>query len=152
MVCVRLSGIWGPGGRNSSRIFALPGLVHAAIHPDQTSADMFTSFREDDAADLCYVKDCARAIALMQTAKHLNHATYNVGGGQAFTNSEVVASLTAAVPGFKTKLAPGETPGHPTDPYLALDRLRDDTGFKPEYSLETGIHQYVTWLRKGNAR
>jgi nucleoside-diphosphate-sugar epimerase len=33
MVRVRPSGVCGPGGRNSARIFALPGLVHAAVRP-----------------------------------------------------------------------------------------------------------------------
>jgi UDP-glucose 4-epimerase len=152
IVCVRPSGIWGPGGRNSSRIFALPGLVHAAVRPDTATRDQFSRFREGDAGDLCYVKDCARAIALIHTAKHLSHATYNIGGGRAFTNGEVVASLSTAVTGFTIQLSPGKTPGHPQDPYLDLTRIRDDTGFQPRYSLEMGIQEYVSWLREGNSR
>jgi UDP-glucose 4-epimerase len=152
MVCVRPSGIWGPGGRNSSRILALPGLVHAAVRPETASPDQFSRVREGDAGDLCYVKDCARAIALIHTARHLSHATYNIGGGRAFTNGEVVASLSAAAPGFSIQLSPGKTRGHPEDPYLDLTRLRDDTGFAPRYSLETGIKEYVSWLREGYVR
>jgi UDP-glucose 4-epimerase len=152
IVCVRPSAIWGPGGRNSSRIFALPGLVHAAVHPDTATRDRFTRFREDDAGDLCYVKDCARAIALIHTAPHLTHAIYNIGGGRAFTNREILASLSAAVPGFTTQLSAGRTPGHPQDPYLDLTRLRDDTGFRPKYTLDTGIQEYVAWLQQGNPR
>jgi UDP-glucose 4-epimerase len=152
MVCVRPSGIWGPGGRNSSRLFALPGLVHAAVRPDTATPDQFSRFREGDAGDLCYVKDCARAIGLIHTARHLSHTTYNIGGGRAFTNGEVVASLSAAVPAFTIQLSPGKTPGHPQDPYLDLTRIRDDTGFRPRYTLETGIEEYVSWLREGNAR
>ena len=53
IVCVRPSGIWGPGGRNSSRIFALPGLVHASVHPESAAPDQFRRFREGDAGDLC---------------------------------------------------------------------------------------------------
>jgi UDP-glucose 4-epimerase len=152
MVCVRPSGIWGPGGRNSSGVFALPGLVHAAVRPASGTEDQFSRFREDDEGDLCYVKDCAHAIALIHTARHLNHATYNVGGGRAYTNGEIVASLSAAVPGFTVQLSSGQTPGHPEDPYLDLTRLREDTGFEPRYSLETGIREYVSWLREGNPR
>jgi len=152
IVCVRPSGIWGPGGRNSSRIFALPGLVHAAVHPDSAPPDQFRQFREGDAGDLCYVKDCARAIALIHTARQLSHATYNIGGGRAFTNGEVVASLSSAVKGFAMQLSPGKTPGHPQEPYLDLTRLREDTGFEASYSLQTGIHEYVAWLRAGNPR
>ena len=152
MVCVRPSGIWGPGGRNSSRIFALPGLVHAAVRPDTATSGQFAQFREDDAGDLCYVKDCAHAIASIHTATHLNHRTYNIGGGRAYTNAEVVASLKNAVPGFTTELSSGNTAGYPADPYVDLRQLHDDTGFQPRYSLDSGIQEYVAWLRQGHER
>ena len=110
MVCVRPSGIWGPGGRNSSRRFALPGLVHAALRTDTARPDQFSGFREGDAGDLCYVKDRVRAIALIQTARHLSHATYNIGGGRAFTNGDVVSNVSATVLGFTIHLTPGRPP------------------------------------------
>jgi UDP-glucose 4-epimerase len=152
MARVRPSGVWGPGGRNSARIFALPGLVHAAVRPGSAAPGQFTQFREDDAGDLCYVKDCARAIALVHTATRLSHSTYNIGGGRAYTNAEVVASLTKPVPGFTIELSPGKTAGYPADPYMDLKQLHDDTGFQPRYSLDNGIEEYVAWLRQGHER
>jgi UDP-glucose 4-epimerase len=152
MVCVRLAGIWGPGGRSSSRIFALPALVHAAVHPDGATPGQFGQFREDDAGDLCYVDDCARAIALVHTATRLNHRTYNIGGGRACTNAEVVSSIASVVPGFTAELAPGRTAGLPADPYMDLGWLRDDTGFEGAHGLDEGIRQYVAWLREGHER
>jgi UDP-glucose 4-epimerase len=50
------------------------------------------------------------------------------------------------------QLSPGKTQGHPQEPYVDLTRLRDDTGFEHSYSLETGIQEYVSWLRAGNPR
>lgn len=152
IVCVRLCGIWGPGGRGTSRLFALPGLVHAAVGPDHATPGQFNRFRADDAGDLCYVKDCARAIALVQSSTNLNHATYNIGGGRATSNNEVIASIRAAVPGFAIELPPGNTAGHPSDPYMDLGRLSSDTGFEPRYSLDDGIREYVAALRNGNKR
>jgi UDP-glucose 4-epimerase len=151
-ICVRLSGIWGPGGRSSSRIFALPGLVHAAVRPGSIQLDEFRRFHVDDAGDLCYVKDCARAIALLHTTPHLKHATYNIGGGSAITNGDVVRSLKAAVPGFAPPLSLGKTEGHPSDPYMDITRLREETGFEPRYDLDAGIHEYIAWLQSGNDR
>jgi UDP-glucose 4-epimerase len=152
MVCVRPSGIWGPGGRNSSRIFALPGLVHAAVRPHRATPGQFKRFHEDDGGDLCYVTDCADAIALIHTATQLSHSTYNIGGGRAYTNAEVVASIAKAVPGFTTELSPGQSVGHPTNPYMDLSRLHNDTGFKPTHNLDDGIQKYVAWLRQGHER
>lgn len=151
-ICIRLAGIWGPGGRGSSRIFALPGLVHAAVRPDSIQLDEFRRFHVEDAGDLCYVKDCARAIALLHTAPQLKHTTYNIGGGRAVTNGEVVARLRAAVPGFAPPLSAGKTAGHPSDPYMDITRLREATGFEPRYDLDAGIHEYLAWLRRSNDR
>ncbi|HEY3725766.1 MAG TPA: NAD(P)-dependent oxidoreductase [Solirubrobacteraceae bacterium] len=77
-VQVRPSAIWGPGGRAQSSFFALPALVHAAIHGDTQSPSISQPLYADDATDACYVKDCARGIALIQTAPdahppHLQH-------------------------------------------------------------------------------
>ena len=77
----------------------------------EPTREPFSRFREGDAGDLCYVKDGARAIALIHTATHLSHATYNIGGGRAFTNGEVVASLRAAVTGSLSSSRRGKPPG-----------------------------------------
>jgi len=36
------------------------------------------------------------------------------------------------------------------DPYLDLARLRGDTGFEPQYSLEAGIREYVAQQRRAS--
>ncbi|MCL4541141.1 MAG: NAD(P)-dependent oxidoreductase [Chloroflexi bacterium] len=151
VVCVRLSGIWGPGGRSSSLFFALPALVHAATRTDGPTATDYRELFAEDGSDLCYVKDCAKAIALLQVAPTLNYSTYNVGGGGVTTNAEVVASIRRCVPGFDAQLSPGRsTPQQPTDAYLDLARLREDTGYEPGYSLDDGIAEYIGWLRAGH--
>jgi UDP-glucose 4-epimerase len=70
---------WGPGGNPASPFSAVPQLVHAAARG--TGPD-FSALRRPayagDGFDMCYVKDCARAIALLQTAPRLRHRTYNV--------------------------------------------------------------------------
>jgi UDP-glucose 4-epimerase len=34
--------------------------------------------------------------------------------------------------------------------YQDLGRIREDTGYEPEYGIERGIPDYVEWLRAGN--
>lgn len=102
-------------------------------------------------AATCYVKDCARAIALLQVAKTLNHRTYNVGDGQATTNGRIVDAITNALAGAHVELAAGRDPDGPGhDTWLDLTRAREDAGYEPAYDLEQAVADYVAWLREGH--
>src|SRR5438477_409451 len=59
VVNLRIATIWGPG--SASRASAVPNLVHAAVRGEPVRQPVYA----DDGADLCYVADCARAIALL---------------------------------------------------------------------------------------
>ena len=151
-VCLRIGTIWGPLGLPDSPFFALPRLLSAAVwgeDPDLTPPR--PPAYADEGGDLCYVKDCGRAIALLMLAERLNHGTYNVSTGRLVRNSEVVAAINAAVPAANITLPRGRDPGRPPDSYLDTTRLRQDTGFRPEYDVERAVPDYVGWLT-GNPR
>ena len=143
-ISVRLPAVWGPRGRRQSRFFAAPALLHAAV-----SGKSPPRAHADDAIDLLYVKDCARAIALLQTAAQLSHSTYNIGSGRATSNAEVVAVIRRVVPGAEPPLEPGRSP-HGAEAYLDTTRLRADVGFEPEYDLDRAVADYVGWLTDGS--
>jgi UDP-glucose 4-epimerase len=142
-ISARLPAVWGPRGRTHSRFFATPGLIHSAV-----SGRPALAVYADDAIDMLYVKDCARAITLLQTADRLSHATYNVGSGRATSNAEVAAAIGRAVPGAELPLVPGRSPDGAVA-YLDTTRLRADTGFETEYDLDTAVADYVNWIIAG---
>jgi UDP-glucose 4-epimerase len=83
VVNLRIGTIWGPLGLPDSPFFALPRLLSAAVlgeDPDLTPPR--PPAYADDATDLCYVKDCGRAIALLMLADRLEHSIYNVSSGR----------------------------------------------------------------------
>lgn len=148
-VSMRLSAIWGPLGRTASLFFATPGLIHAAVNGKQPESVVYAR----DSIDMCYVKDCGRAIALLQTTPGLNHRTYNVGGGRATSNEEVVVAIERAIPGARLPLTAGRNPqGASEDSYLDITRLTVDTGFTPGYNIERAVADYIAWLQAGNPR
>ncbi|MEV4324928.1 hypothetical protein AB0J37_22055, partial [Microbispora rosea] len=58
-----------------------------------------------------------------------------------------------AVPGAAPALLPGRSPAAPAvDPCLDISRLRQDTGYAPEWDLDRAVTDYVGWLRAGNLR
>ena len=148
-VSLRIGTIWGPLGLPDNPFCALPRLLSAAVwgeDPDLTPPR--PPAYAQDGGDLCYVKDCGRAIALLMLAQRLNHGTYNVSTGRLVRNSEVVAAINAVVPGAEITLPPGRNPDRPPDNYLDITRLRADTGFRPEYDVERAVPDYVDWLRR----
>jgi UDP-glucose 4-epimerase len=146
----RIAAIWGPLGRTASPFFGAPQLLHAAVRgtePDMSA--MRAPAQADDAIDLCYVKDCARAIALLQLADRLSYRTYNVASGRPTTNAEVVEAIQKVVPGVQFDLPSGRGP---QNLYLDISRLNADTGYTPEYDTERSAADYFDWLRAGNDR
>jgi len=147
-VSLRIGTVWGPLGLPNSPFFALPRLLSAAVwgeDPDLTPPR--PPAYAEDATDLCYVKDCGRAIALLMVGERLNHRIYNVSSGRLVRYSEVAAAINAVVPGANITLPAGRNPDRPSDNYLDTTRLRADTGFRPEYDVERAVPDYVDWLR-----
>jgi UDP-glucose 4-epimerase len=154
VVNYRIAAIWGPGGRAASPFLAAPALVHAAARgtaPDLSA--LRGPVYGGDGSDLCYAKDCGRAIALLQTAGRLAERTYNVASGRPTTSAEVVAAIGQAVPGWRFEL-PERGPQDGPDPslYLDISRITRDTGYQPAWDTERAVADYIGWLRAGHER
>jgi UDP-glucose 4-epimerase len=102
---------------------------------------------EDDGIDLCYVKDGARAIQLVQMANTLQHQIYNIGGGKNTTNAELAQAVFKKIPSANIPLQPGKGPRWKQDAYMDISRIEDDLGFSREYSIEDGVADYIDWLQ-----
>ncbi|GAA5122625.1 NAD-dependent epimerase/dehydratase family protein [Pseudonocardia adelaidensis] len=151
-VSLRIGTVWGPLGVPDNPFTPLPRLISAAVRgedPDLTPPR--PPAYAEDGTDLCYVKDCGRAIALLMLAERLNHRIYNVSSGRLVRYGEVVDAINAAVPGANTTLPAGRNPDRPPDNHLDTTRLRDDTGFRPEYDVARAVPDYVEWLRRHDA-
>jgi len=151
---MRLAGMYGPN-YDATRSSLAGRLVHAAVNGSQPNLDgmRFGSAYEQDGGDLCYVKDAARAIALLQTTTTLKRPVYNIGSGRCTTNQQIVEAIQQVVPSFTVQLPSRPLADEPAPEwYFDITALREDTGFAPQFDLEAGIADYVAWLRAGNER
>ena len=143
IVLLRIAGIWGPlyhsMGNNISR------LVHAAVKG--VEPELRGDIYEGDAQDYCYVKDCGRGIALLQSAPQLNYLTYNIGGGRATMNGEIAEAIRRQIPNASLPMKPGVTLDRHR-PYMDLARIKQDVGYEPVFSLDAAIADYVAWLKE----
>jgi len=145
---------WGPGGNPMSPFSAAPQIVHAAARGTRPD---FSALRApayaDDGFDMCYIKDCAKAIALLQLAPRLTYQTYNIASGQVLTNQAVAAAATRLIPTARIELPEGRSPaGTGQGMRLDISRLREDTGYQPRYDTEQAVADYIAWLRQGHER
>jgi UDP-glucose 4-epimerase len=154
IVNYRIGAIWGPLGRAASPFFAAPQLVHAAVRgtpPDLST--LHSPAYADDGTDLCYVKDCGRALALLQLSDRLSYRTYNVANGRALSNGELTAAIRKVIPEARIELPGGRDPSGPGwDTCLDITRIREDTGYQPAYDTERAVADYIGWLRAGHER
>lgn len=148
-VCVRLMGMYGPFDGNQLGLASR--LVHAAVNGKSPNLEDVFFGNAEDTGDLCYIKDLARAIALVHTAEKLHYDVYNVGSGKLTSNKELVEAVKRVVPNFKADLPPGHFP-FPSMPLMETKRLQADTGFVPEFDTQSAIRHYVDWLKAGNPK
>lgn len=147
VVMLRIGEVYGPLYHSMRN---LPSrLVHAAVKgqpPDMRGQEVF----EEDEADLCYVKDCAQGIALLQLADELPEAVYNISFGRATKLRDLAAAVRAVIPDAQLPLSPGHGPLTRSDPYMDISRIQRDVGYAPEWPVERAIRDYIAWLRAGN--
>jgi UDP-glucose 4-epimerase len=144
VVSLRISGIYGPLYHTLSN---LPSrLVHAAVKG--TQPERLSEVFAEDGSDLCYVRDCGRGIALLQTAERLAHRVYNVGAGHRTTGADLVAAIEKVLPGANLRLAAGAGPQPRPDNYCDITRAREEVGYAPRFTVETAVADYIDWLRR----
>jgi len=142
-------GMYGPF--DGAQLGLAPRLVHAAVGGRAPNLENVFFGNADDAIDLCYIKDMARAIALLQTAEELQYDVYNIASGKPTPNKELVEAVKRVVPDFTVDLPRGHFPFPPL-PLVETKRLQSDTGFSPRFDTRSAIQDYVNWLKAGNPK
>jgi nucleoside-diphosphate-sugar epimerase len=151
LAVARLAGPFGPFERDTGSRPLLSPMVEwasAAVkgEPVVVSGDATVP------RDSVYVGDVAGGIAAMLFADQLPHDAYNVGWGRGTSAKQAVAALGRIVPKLTVEWCPERPspwsgPGAVAAP-LCCDRLRQDLGWKPRYDLDSGLAEYIEWLRR----
>jgi nucleoside-diphosphate-sugar epimerase len=143
VVTLRLTWVYGPGNR-------MPGialdLVRAAVRGEP--------FREPKGADhplpLIHVADAAEGAVRAVLAAHTAQPAYNLAGPELPTYGELAAKVAALVPGAEIALGPGYLDYHRLGRF-DLAAAERDLGYRPAWTLDRGLPDYVAWLREHDA-
>ncbi len=149
IVITRPSRIYGPlytAGRNP-----ILRMVTAIVKGQPL---LFNDINESEGHDFVYVRDCARAHALIHCAQKPKHDLYNIGLNHHHTFGDVARALEKIVPGAKIQLATGVSTITKTDFDIdaCLDnaRIHEEFGYTPEYDLEKGLAALAAWVKDGS--
>ncbi len=150
VISVRLTRIYGPLYRG---IRNLPGLMVANAAKGIPIA--LENYDPAEAHDFIYVKDAAQALILLLKARTLQHRIYNLGFGRLTSIREFADAIKYILPDAEIHLGDGPGPlistKTPMDINACLDnsRLREETGFNPEFDANRGVEHYFNWARHG---
>lgn len=140
----QLSVAWG-------RVFFLYG-PHE--HPDRLTASVIRSLLRGEPAqcsegrqvrDFLYVEDAAAA--LVQLLRSEVSGPVNIASGEGVAVKDLVGNI-AGIIGRGDLLRLGERTVKPDEPPMLVadvKRLREEVGFQPKHSLDTGLRHAIQW-------
>ncbi len=150
VISVRMTRAYGPlyqGIRN------LAGLM-----VEQAAKGMPVNLENSDpneAHDIVYVKDAARGVMLLLKSPTLRHRIYNLGSGRLTSVGEFADAIKKILPEAEIHLGDGPGPlistKTPMDIHACVDisRIREETGFTPDYDPYRGVEHYINWAKLG---
>lgn len=101
---------------------------------------------DEQMLDFIYIEDCVEAIAKISLADHNPHAEYNIGGGEVIPYTRIIDKARKLFPTAPIHVGPGDL-GYDNLGALSVQRAFEDFGWKPRFSIEQGMEQYMNWLK-----
>lgn len=100
----------------------------------------------DGRLDFTYINDLVQGMvrALALHRGHDDSSTFNITFGNARTIADLAAVVKSVVPDAILEERPRAV-DKPIRGTLSIERAREKLGFEPEWTLETGYHQYCSW-------
>lgn len=140
-VWTRILSIYGPGDGAGS-------MVMSAIH--RLLAGETPAFTKGEQQwDYLYSGDAAKALLLLGEKGH-DGGVYCLGSGKARPLADYIGMIRDAIDP-RLSVALGAVPYAPGQVmYLCADiaKLKEDTGFAPEFSFEEGIKKTIMWVKE----
>jgi UDP-glucose 4-epimerase len=93
-----------------------------------------------------YVKDAAKAILLAAFKGELKSPSYNIGSGEILSIEEILEIVEQLMPKSKVTVIEGEDGATLVEGSLDLSRAAKELGYKPDYSFQEGVKDYMTYL------
>jgi UDP-glucuronate 4-epimerase len=150
---VRISSAYGPGKPWDTKKYPIQRLCWEAINGRHFKMPEGGEYERD----FTYIKDVTLGIFLAYYSKAPKHSVYNICCGRTYSLSDVVYNLNKILPDSKLEIGAGRfekdfaLSGSLRGP-LDTQRAQEEWGFSPEYSLESGLRDYINFIQKNKNR
>jgi len=148
-IIVRISSAYGPGKVWDTRQYPLQRLCWEAMQGNYFKMPEGGEYQRD----FTYVRDTASGVCLAYQVQNPKYSIYNVACGRTYTLFDVAETLNKIFPHSKIEIGLGQFDndfalrGSLRGP-LDIQRSKEDFGFKPEYTLESGLKEYIDFLQE----
>ncbi|MDQ0733449.1 NAD-dependent epimerase/dehydratase family protein [Arthrobacter sp. B1I2] len=143
LVSARLCAPYGPMERdNGSRpVTSLPALLVREAREGRP-----LRLPAQEIPDRAHVFDVAAAVSALLFAQELSHRTYNVGAGRPVTGDDIAAAVQKIYGERPVERLPVDPQSRLLHGVLVTDRLEADTGWRPQFDIDSGVAQYADWV------
>ncbi|HET7478980.1 MAG TPA: NAD-dependent epimerase/dehydratase family protein [Rubrobacteraceae bacterium] len=139
VISLRISEVYGPGNR-------MPQFLREMINSALQGEPYRLEKGGDHRFQFIRVEDVARAAILAADAERTSRRVYNITGGSQVTLAQAAEIVRGEIREADVEIGPGHLHLDRQGPYDITAAGRD-LGYRPEWSVECGIHDYVDWLR-----
>ena len=138
---IRPSAVYGPTDMNQrvSQIF-----IEKAIKEQKIIIQ-----GKDEKLDFTYIKDLVYGVILASTKKNGINNTFNITNGKGRSLLEFVKILKKYFPRLNYEITPRDN-FRPKRGTLSILKANKLLGYKPKYSIEKGIKEYLSFLKEIN--
>ena len=99
----------------------------------------------DAVTDWLYIKDAVNSLVLARKVPDPRHRVYNVGGN-SYSVRQVIEITKKFIPEAKIEIKGKRT--FPWPPSYDITRARDELGYTPFFTIEKGIGDFISMVRK----
>ena len=139
---LRFTMIYGLG-KSLGSTAACSLLIEKAARDESVMVDF-----PDAVLDWVYIKDVVNSLILAREAADCRHRVYNIGGG-SHSVRQVIEIVKKSIPDARIEIEAKRT--FPWPPSYDYSRASDELGYKPLYTIEKGISDFISEVRKQKA-
>jgi len=138
IIGLRFTVVYGPG-----RIRGATAFVKDLIEKPALGLPVKVQYADQE-VDWQYIKDAVNAIILAINAKKIKHIIFNTRG-YLMSVRDVAEYIRSLIPEAKIELQPGRL-GFTMN--IDASRAEEELGYKPTYTVERGIKEYINSIRE----
>lgn len=142
---LRLFNVYGPG-QNMKNL--RQGMLSIFLTQALKTKKVIVKGSSDRFRDFVYIEDVVNAFIKCEKEPKSFGKIYNVASSRKTTVRQLLEKMISKLPFEVTIEYRGNTPGDQFGIYANIQLIREDTGWKPNYSLEKGIDEMIKWALK----